>query len=87
MIPAELKEFFVPGSVPFLLLSLIPAVLLLFRKRDGGRTGKIWVASLVLVYWVLSTPIAAVALVGLLTPDVPPVMSEEGGRAAVRRSS
>ena len=85
MIPAELKDVFVPGSVPFLLLSLIPAVLLLFRKRDGGRTGKIWVASLVLVYWVLSTPIAAVALVQMLSPVVHPVLSvaDAGGATAI----
>ena len=85
MIPTELKDVFVPGSVPFLLLSLIPAVLLLFRKRDGGRAGKIWVASLVLVYWVLSTPIAAVALVHMLSPVVHPVLSaaDAGGATAI----
>jgi len=75
LIPRGLKDLFVPGSLPFFLFALIPAVLLLFRKRDGGRTGKISVAALVLVYWVLSTPIAAVALVHLLSPVVPPVMS------------
>ena len=85
MIPTELKDLFVPGSVPFLLLSLIPAVLLLFRKRDGGRTGKIWIASLVLVYWVLSTPIAAVTLVHLFSPVVHPVLSasDAGGATAI----
>jgi len=85
VIPTELKDLFVPGSVPFLLLALVPAVLLLFRKKDGGRTGKIWVACLVLVYWVLSTPIAAVALVQLLSPVVHPVLSaaDAGGATAI----
>ena len=85
MIPPELKDLFVPGSVPFLLLSLIPAALLLFRKKDSGRTGKILVASLVLVYWVLSTPIAAVALVQMLSPAVHPVLSatDAGGATAI----
>jgi uncharacterized SAM-binding protein YcdF (DUF218 family) len=85
VIPTELKDLFVPGSVPFLLLSLIPAVLLLFRKRDSGRTGKILVASLVLIYWVLSTPIAAVWLVHWLSPVVHPVLSaaDAGGATAI----
>jgi len=82
VIPLWLKALFVPGSLAFLLLSLIPGVLLLFRKRDGGRKGKIWVASLVFVYLVLSTPIAAIALVHLLSPVVQPVMSAADVRGA-----
>ena len=37
MIPAELKDFFVPGSVPFLLLSLIPGGPAAVPK-EGWRT-------------------------------------------------
>jgi uncharacterized SAM-binding protein YcdF (DUF218 family) len=76
------KEFLVPGSIPFLLVFLVPGVLLLFRRKDGGRTGKIWITLLVLFYWVLSTPIAAVALVDLLTSEVPPVLSKADARGA-----
>jgi len=82
VIPGSLKDFFLPGSIAFLLLSLVPGVLLLYRRRDGGRAGKIWIALLVLLYWVLSTPIAAIALVDLLSPDVPPVMSKADARGA-----
>jgi uncharacterized SAM-binding protein YcdF (DUF218 family) len=76
------KEFLVPGSILFLLLSLVPGLLLLFRRKDGGRSGKIWIALLVLVYWVLSTPITAKAFVDLFSPDLPPVMSKADARGA-----
>lgn len=82
MIPAGLKDLFVPGSFPFLLLALLPGILLLRRKRDAGRAGKIWVACLVLSYWVLSTPVTGVALVQLCTPVVHPVMSKADARGA-----
>lgn len=57
-------------------------MLLLFRKKDGGRAGKVWVASLVFLYWVLSTPLTALALVDLCTPVVHPVMSKADARDA-----
>ena len=82
MIPSGLKELFVPGSITFLLLSLVPGVLLLFRKKDGGLAGRRWIACLALAYWILSTPITALALVGLFSPAVPPVMSRVDARGA-----
>lgn len=82
MIPVGLKDLFVPGSFPFLLFALVPGILLLFRKKDAGRAGKIWIALLVFVYWVLSTPVTAVALVHLCTPVVHPVMSKADARGA-----
>ena len=82
MIPSGLKEVFAPGSTSFLILALLPGLLLLFRRKDGGRAGRLWVASLVLAYWVLSTPITALALVDLFTPDIPPVMSKADAHGA-----
>jgi uncharacterized SAM-binding protein YcdF (DUF218 family) len=82
VIPSGLKEVFAPGSVTFLILALLPGVLLLFRKKDSGRAGRLWIASLALAYWVLSTPMTALALVGLVTPDIPPVMSKADARGA-----
>ena len=82
MVPGVLKDLLVPGTIAFLLLSLVPGVLLLFRKKDGGRAGKIWITLLVLLYWVLSTPIVAAALVDLFSPDLPPVMSKADARGA-----
>ena len=82
MVPGVLKDLLVPGTIGFLLFSLVPGVLLLFRTKDGGRAGKIWVALLVLLYWVLSTPIMAAAFVDLFTPNLPPVMSKADARGA-----
>ena len=80
MIPAGLRDLFIPGSIGFLLVSLVPAVLLLLRKKE--RAARIWLAGLVLLYWVLSTPAAAVALVDLFSPDLPAVMSKADARGA-----
>ena len=82
MIPGGLKDLLVPGTLVFLLVALVPGVLLLFRKKDGGRAGKIWIAVLVGCYWVLSTPIAATLFVDLVTPDLTPVMSKADARGA-----
>ncbi len=82
MIPGSLKDLLVPGSLVFLLVALVPGVLLLFRRKDAGRAGKIWITVLVALYWVLSTPMAATVLVDLLTPDLPPVMSKADARGA-----
>jgi uncharacterized SAM-binding protein YcdF (DUF218 family) len=72
----------IPGSVTFFIVSLVPGVLLLFRRKDGGRVGKIWIALLVLLYGVLSTPVTARALVYMCSPDLPPVMSKADARGA-----
>jgi uncharacterized SAM-binding protein YcdF (DUF218 family) len=82
LIPSAVKDLLVPGSITFLLLALVPGVLLLFRKKDGGRTGRIWVALLLLFYWLIGTPLTAMGLVNLLSPDVPPVMSKADARGA-----
>ena len=73
MVPVFMKELFVPGSYPFFLLALIPGTLLLYRQKDRGRAGRVWITTLVLVYLVLSTPITAVALIRALTPEYAPV--------------
>lgn len=82
MIPGGLKDLLVPGSIPFFIVALLPGVLLLFRKKDGGRAGKTWVTALVLLYWMFSTPLTAVALVDLFSPNFPPVMSKADARGA-----
>jgi uncharacterized SAM-binding protein YcdF (DUF218 family) len=82
VIPGGLKDLLVPGTLVFFLVALAPGVLLLFRKKNGGRAGKIWITVLVGLYWVFSTPIAATVFVDLLTPDLPPVMSNADARGA-----
>jgi uncharacterized SAM-binding protein YcdF (DUF218 family) len=82
VIPGGLKDLLVPGSFVFFLVALLPGLLLLFRRSNGGRAGKIWISVLVALYWVLSTPIAATILVDLFTPNLPPVMSKADARGA-----
>jgi uncharacterized SAM-binding protein YcdF (DUF218 family) len=82
VIPGGLKDLLIPGSIAFLILSLMPGLVLLFRKKDAGRAGKIWVTLLVVLYWVLSTPIAAINLVRLLSPEFPHVLSKADAHGA-----
>jgi uncharacterized SAM-binding protein YcdF (DUF218 family) len=82
LIPAGLRDLLIPGSIGFLLVSLVFGALLLLRRKDGGRAGRLWITGILLLYWVLSTPAAAVALVGLLSPNLPPVMSKADARGA-----
>jgi uncharacterized SAM-binding protein YcdF (DUF218 family) len=82
VVPSVLKDLLVPGSAAFFILSLIPGTLLLYRRKDGGRAGKIWVSALVLFYWMASTPVTAVALVGALTPDYPHVRTRADAHGA-----
>lgn len=56
-------------------------LLLLFRK-NGGRAGRLWIAALVVFYWILITPITAVALVRALSVSYPPVNSRLEARGA-----
>jgi uncharacterized SAM-binding protein YcdF (DUF218 family) len=82
MVPSALKALFVPGSFSFLLLALIPGTLLLYRRADGGRAGRLLITALVLVYWISSTPVTAVALIRLLSTNYPPVDTREQARGA-----
>jgi uncharacterized SAM-binding protein YcdF (DUF218 family) len=82
MVPVVLKELFVPGSYSFFLIVLIFGTLLLYRGKDGGRTGRFLITSAVLFYWIASTPITAVALVRLWSTDYPPVETPAQARGA-----
>jgi uncharacterized SAM-binding protein YcdF (DUF218 family) len=82
MVPALLKRLLIPGTPVFLILALVPGVMLLYRRKDGGRAGRIWITALVAGYLLLSLPITAVALIRALTPSYPPVMRVEDARGA-----
>lgn len=82
MVPAVLKELFVPGSVLFLLFGATVGTLLTFRKTHNGRAGRIVLGLLLSVYWIGSTPLTAVPLVRALTPNHPPVMSAADAKGA-----
>lgn len=68
-----LKDLLVPGTHSFFLIVLILGTLLLYRRKDGGRTGRFLITAVVLFYWIASTPITAVPLVGMPSTDYPPV--------------
>jgi uncharacterized SAM-binding protein YcdF (DUF218 family) len=82
MVPIALKELCVPGSAPFLIFSLIFGTLLLYRRKDGGRAGRLWMTGLALFYWIASTPATSSALIRLLTSDYPPVETRAQARGA-----
>lgn len=67
---ALLKELLVPGTVPFLILALIPGALLLYRRP---RISRAWISALVLLYWLISTPVVAAWLVQVSTREYPRV--------------
>src|SRR5581483_1648564 len=73
MVSPILKELFIPGSLSFLILGLLIGTVLLYRKT--GRAGRTLLTVIALFYWALATPIVAVALIHLLTPNYPPVMT------------
>jgi uncharacterized SAM-binding protein YcdF (DUF218 family) len=80
-----LKELFVPGSFPFLLVILTLGVSLLFRQKDGGRAGRRLICAVVALYWLWSTPALARLFLDVCTPSFPPVQSrdEAGGADAI----
>jgi uncharacterized SAM-binding protein YcdF (DUF218 family) len=82
MVPTVLKELFVPGTVPFLIFSLILGTLLLYRPKDGGRAGRLWMTFVALFYWIASTPATASLLIRLLTSGYPPVETQAQARGA-----
>jgi uncharacterized SAM-binding protein YcdF (DUF218 family) len=82
MVPSVLKDSFVPGTPVFLLLAATVGTLLLYRKTSNGRAGRRLLTLLVLLYWILSTPITAVPLVRALTANYPPVQSAAEARGA-----
>ena len=82
MVPSILKESLVPGTPGFFLLAATLGVILLYRKKNNGRTGRLLLTALVAFYWILSTPLTAVPLVRLLTAEYPPVLRAADARGA-----
>jgi len=82
MVPALLKELLIPGSVPFLVIGAAFGTLLLYRRKDRGRAGRVWLTGLMLFYWILATPVTAMAVIRLLTPEYPPVLTAGDSRGA-----
>lgn len=61
------KILLVPGSITFLMLGMTIGVVLLFRQGSAAKWGKRLLTLLVLMYWVLSTPICSSSLEAFLS--------------------
>nr|NIS80641.1 hypothetical protein [Anaerolineales bacterium] len=64
-------------SIPFLLLGLVIAVILLYRHPTAAKWGRRWLTVLVIFYWILSTPLFALALEAALSYGYNPIVSTE----------
>jgi uncharacterized SAM-binding protein YcdF (DUF218 family) len=61
------KSLFIPGSATFFVFGLILASVLIFASRRTERWGKRWLLFLAIIGYLLSTPLMASSLLGLLT--------------------
>jgi uncharacterized SAM-binding protein YcdF (DUF218 family) len=50
------KQFFLPGSIPFLMFGLVIGVALLYLRGEAKNWGKRWLTTLVILYGLISTP-------------------------------
>jgi uncharacterized SAM-binding protein YcdF (DUF218 family) len=82
MVPTVLKDLLVPGSPVFFLLAATAGTLLLYWRKNHGRAGRLLLTALVVFYWILSTPLTAVPLVRVFSPEYPPVHSPSDARGA-----
>ena len=82
MVPLVLKEYFLPGSLFFLLIFATVGLLLASRPGRAGRVGRVLLVCLLLFYWIAATPLTAVPLVRTLTPEYPPVQSAADAKGA-----
>lgn len=82
MVPLVLKEYFLPGSLLFLLIFATIGVILASRQGRVGRVGRTLLACLLLFYWIAATPLTAIPLVRALTPNYPPVQSPADAQGA-----
>jgi uncharacterized SAM-binding protein YcdF (DUF218 family) len=60
------KRMLIPGSMTFLSLSLVLTVALLHAEPAIRSLGDLWFGILVALYWLLSLPVVANALIGRL---------------------
>jgi uncharacterized SAM-binding protein YcdF (DUF218 family) len=74
------KAMLVPGSTGFLLLGLTLGVILLLAKPRTRRWGTGWLCGLAVLYWVLSLPLTAAALEGMLDSGQEPLTTLKAGR-------
>jgi uncharacterized SAM-binding protein YcdF (DUF218 family) len=74
MLAEWVKRWFIPGSFPFLLLSIIIGLVLLYLDERRSRWGKRWLTVLITAYLLLATPLVATSLEGMLQGDLGAVL-------------
>ncbi|MCX6072496.1 MAG: YdcF family protein [Chloroflexi bacterium] len=77
------KAMLVPGSMGFLLFGLTLGLILLLASQRTRRWGLGWLCGLALVYCVLSLPVTASALEGMLDSGQEPLTTLEAGQGSV----
>lgn len=79
------KTLLIPGSVPFLLLGMTVAVVLLLMDDSRRARGRGLLAALAILYWILSLPVTATGLERLLSGGYAPIAeaSQAGGARTV----
>ena len=76
------KRFLIPGSMTFLSLGLLIAVLLLYAAPPVRLLADLWLAVLIASYWLLSLPAVAHALIGRLQGPYGTIRSAAEARGA-----
>lgn len=71
------KLFLVPGSIAFLVVSLVVGVALLYGSDRMRRWGRVWLTLVLLVYAFLATPFGADAVSAPLVRGFTPVTAKE----------
>ncbi len=57
-----IKDYLIPGSSTFLVIGAAIGMILLYSGVRGSKWGKVWLTTLVVFYWIVSTPLGAIAL-------------------------
>jgi uncharacterized SAM-binding protein YcdF (DUF218 family) len=79
------KSYLVPGTVMFLMVGMMAGVLLLCGSDRLRRWGRAWLASLVILYWLMSIPLISDWLLARLSTSAvaEPAADVQKARAVV----
>jgi uncharacterized SAM-binding protein YcdF (DUF218 family) len=76
------KGLLVPGSIAFLVLSLVTGVALLYGNQPMQRWGRRWLTAVLVLYGCLSTPLGADILATPLTRQFSAIERREAAQGA-----
>jgi uncharacterized SAM-binding protein YcdF (DUF218 family) len=70
------KQYFLPGSMSFLLIGLLFGLILLYAGETARTWGRRWITALAIGYLLLSTSVVSNALVGMISGGFKPASPE-----------